>query len=196
MYRLNKQGVYEWHDNPNKRTKIPRMKIRNSNLSYIASTAKARGISRSKVFESIILYMLNSPSRITISLYLDAEKKRKNVKSEHYRKIPKLYMKPKYRLQLETLKKIRKVPYTILVDEMILSYRREFSFFDKFGNIEHLLSDKYFIYNSSNELENFMNILSNTGWCKDIAIKSLEKGVLETLKEKYPKSELFNKLKT
>lgn len=177
-WKLNKDGIFIEVTNPNIRSEVPNMKIREANLLYIADFAKTRGISRSRAFERIVVYMLNNPLKIKFSLYLNAGSKRKrssNKDNQNYRSIPKFYISSLSKKRLEALKKKRGVSYTVLVDEMILSYRREYSFFDKLGNVERLLSsNEYFEYNSPHELENFINFLANVGGCKDIFINQLK----------------------
>ena len=118
-------------ENPNRRVYIFECYIKHSNLEYLTLFAKRKGISRSKLLENIIEYLFTIiPIDKNMISYTEAGDRRVSANAKWgkktYRKIPKFYIHPSYILILKYEKERRKVSYTVLLDELFLSYRKKF----------------------------------------------------------------------
>ena len=173
MWMLNDDG--EFVECNNNRVIIPQCYIRKSNLLFIEDSSNRHGISRSKSIERIISYMLsNQRNRITITEYTKNGKRRISANGKHgnqeYIRIPKFYLLPYLISGFKKESKKRGISYTILLDEMILSYIKKFSFFD-------YPFPKAYDITTTDKNEEFFNFMTNVGGMRDRAIEKIQETI-------------------
>ncbi|CAA6806626.1 MAG: Unknown protein [uncultured Sulfurovum sp.] len=112
-----------------KRMRVPKFRMSETNLTYLNLKAERSILSRSKLFEKILLEV--------IFFYLPEEqifwvkgkpRKRAKWKKEYrkYKKSPSFSMSPCVLNILERTKDTRQITFTLLVDEIFYLYRKKY----------------------------------------------------------------------
>ena len=154
--------------------------IREKAISFLSNRAKIQGISRSKVLEQILTYMLSNEKRISVRLFSHNGTTRKSSNSRGrepvYVKCPKFYLLPKVISDFKRNAKKRKSSYTVYLDEIILSYIYNFQI-PKYTIDEMTVEDEKFSIVEEDKNERFFMFLGNVGGMRDRAIDDVRQQI-------------------